>query len=264
MQIIPVFFQERSGSTIVDQLLDQHPNINSYWEIFHHLRVKNKNIKLPIGDFLRKNWVKTKQIDENVKHAMFQYSYMDIAIFSKNLDYDYFFKIHSKLQKNIIYIDRKNILKRIISRERASINGVWHINHLNEIKKRENKIFLDIKNVNNLRIINAQRHAVPIFNNLQNISLYDFLKIFNSFESDIEKSIDLNFRNILKLNYEDHIEENPIIAVDMITDWLGLDQFKNYNITLQKTSNKPLKDLVINYEELERSLLNTEFEWMLY
>lgn len=266
MILIPTFFQARSGSTLIDLILDQHPNICALAEVYHNQRYNtllSKNLtKLNFLNFDQHVKNKIKLFKNTKEFYIFQYSYIDMMIFDSNLDYEKNFKFIGNNFGQLVYIKRNNLLKRLVSYQKSLYTNIWHLHNKNLLTEQNSKINLNII-VNDDYLYSFARSKVHnIQASEEKMCLYDFLKKYTFFEYEMLNFARNNINNVLELVYEDDIENNPIIAVDKITDFLNLDRYNGYQIPLQKTGRGLETDLE-NYEEVYNHLKDTEFEWML-
>jgi len=93
----------------------------------------------------------------------------------------------------------------------------------------------------------------------------DFEKLFKDFET-INNNITetrKTFQNhdFVEILYEDLIKERDITLENILT-FLGVPQRK-LNSRLEKQNPEKIKNLVSNYEELHKKLVNTEYSFML-
>lgn len=72
----------------------------------------------------------------------------------------------------------------------------------------------------------------------------------------------LQNQQVLELTYEEHIEQDPAVAYRMVCEFLGLDAAPAA-IKLRRGNPLPLREMVVNYSELEQALGPTDHAWML-
>lgn len=233
---IVTFHTHRCGSTVLGDLLNQHPEIHWDGEIYDRLTkyCTNKMKKKPV-----------KYIDYRKNYVTYPYYGMEVTIvhlihFFKHLKLTEFIKIlKSKGFDNFIILERKNYLRRMIS---------GYI--LFETMKFKSKNSNPKLNKITLPVIYKDGETI--------IDKIEFLKKFYSDLNDIMKN-----EKHLKLYYEDDILTNPVIACEKVIDFLDI-KMHSPNINLKKQNPFPIKDILINFEEVEKHLKNTKFEWMLY
>jgi hypothetical protein len=269
MTFTPIFFFGRSGSTITYKLLEQHPEIFSLNEVYMNLRGKDRIFDLNTKDFLRLHVVdKVKEANSRKPHCVFQcLSYDPESFMNTPIDFDVFFKFINDTFGKMIYFRRKNLLKQAVSFERATIEDLWHLdkNALYENKSIEfhplmRKNMFHFKSyLNNT----SRRYYTDYVNddNFNTLMLRDYLSIHTAKQDKILQIARNNIPNLLEIVYEDHVELDPIHAANMITDFLKVPRFNDYDLLLSKKS-KGLKHDLINFEEIKEHLKNTPFDWM--
>lgn len=65
------------------------------------------------------------------------------------------------------------------------------------------------------------------------------------------------------MTYEDDISKDPLVGYKRICQFLGAG-LEKVSIRFGKTNPFKLSDIIINFEEVERILRGSPFEWMLY
>lgn len=265
MILVPTFFQARSGSTLTDLIIDQHPDICGLAEVYH-----SKRYNTPVSEYLNEtNFLKFDQsaknkikLFKNVKKCyVFQYSYADMILFDDKINYQKNFKFINDHFGQLIYIRRNNLLKRLVSYQKSLHSNVWHLDK-NLLANADNKINLSIT-VNDdylYSFVRSTIHNKEIHQ--KTLYLYNFLKKYSFFEYEMLNFAKDSISNVLEIVYEDDIENDPLVAVNKITDFLNLKRHDQYEIPLQKTGRGLEEDLE-NYEEVYNHLKDTEFEWML-
>ncbi len=145
---------------------------------------------------------------------------------------------------HFIILDRRNRLRKIISSIIAhERTGAYH-------QKKGKKAVLNSVHVNTDEV-KIDFETKPLLN---------FLSDFDQQFDELDRL--LQGRNVLKLTYEDDIQDNPEKAYLRICEFLDVKP-KKVSVGLSKTNPFPLRELVTNYEELEELLNGTPYEWML-
>ena len=137
-------------------------------------------------------------------------------------------------------MQRKNHLRKFISGQIGKKTKTFQ----SKIKNKLTTIYID---VNKFRNSNK-----PLIEHFENLDLY-----YNKINKILENE------NSIKITYEDDILINPNIAYNKIINFIGLEEFKP-KITLKKQNPYSLKELIENYDEVEKYLENTKYEWMLF
>jgi hypothetical protein len=237
----------RCGSTVVAKLLEQHRNI--YWAnelyepIFKQWDRLNpgftvaENMPIPPIEFLKLSIPKACAKTYGFEIKPYHFRLMNIS-FEEFIE-----KIEMLGFQHFILLDRKNKLRKIISSIKAKKSGVYHLQKGSTPNFQKIKIPLD-----NIEIDHESK---------------SLLKFIDDYINDMDAINDiLKNKNILKLNYEDDIEKNPINAYEKICDFIGVKKIKP-TISLSKTTPFPVRDLIENYDDVVNCLNCSSHGWML-
>jgi LPS sulfotransferase NodH len=144
-----------------------------------------------------------------------------------------------------IILDRNNRLRKIVSSVIASqADNKYHI-HTAEQSQRS-RVFLD---VNSVKI------------DYDDKSLLGFLQDYDQQFSRV--SACLSDKPLLRLSYEEHIQNDPEQAFSLVCEFLGLPAASKVRKKLVRTNPYPLSELITNYDEVTDYLAGTPYEWML-
>jgi LPS sulfotransferase NodH len=142
-----------------------------------------------------------------------------------------------------VILDRKNRLRKIISSIIAHQKGSYH--NYGETRARLKSVYV------NLDKVEIDFDSKP---------LLDYLRDYDNQFSILESS--LKNKRLLKLTYEDDIQDDPEKAYSRICEFLDIER-KPVSVNLSKTNPFPLRDMIDNLGELENVLSGTPYEWML-
>ncbi|MGF1524206.1 MAG: hypothetical protein ACFBSF_17950 [Leptolyngbyaceae cyanobacterium] len=246
---VAMFHMGRCGSSVLGDLLSQHPKI--YWggEIYtsrirgwrSQKRLNNSGGKLalepdPLKLLQRKMLVAgANYYGCEVKFHHLSEGNIDIADYIDYLN-----------RRNFLYITlvRKNFLRSIVSNTImfSSLKAKTH--NRSDEKAKLTEVKLDVKRTR--------------YNGYEK-TLFEHLEIHQRNFRDFEKR--LPAQNVLKLTYEDDISHDPRNAYQKVCKFLGV-QYKDLPIRLSKTNPFPLSKILVNYEEVKDYLINTDFAWM--
>jgi hypothetical protein len=242
-----MFHLGRCGSTVVSNLLHQHHDI--YWAselyepIFGNWRKSNAGVEV-VGempgdavDILRSS--SRQAIHHFYGFEMKPYHFRLIGYspedFLNHLDIMGF--------THYIILDRKNRLRKILSSIIAHQKGGYHA---------DGKIRPRLKSVN----VNLDNVEIDF----DSKALLDYLTDYDKQFSELETL--LEGKRLLKLNYEEHIQEDPKIAYSRICEFMNIRR-EEVSVNLSKTNPFPVKDMIENYNEVKTVLSGTPYEWML-
>jgi LPS sulfotransferase NodH len=243
-----MFHIGRCGSTVLGQLLDQHPHIRWAGEFFSPIFTEWKN---------RNNGVETvgempgdaiDLLQRSIKRAQQPYYGFEIKPFHFRLiDYSpesFVQHLDSLGFMYFILLDRRNRLRKIVSSIIAHQSGNrYHITR--DTKAQLTRIHI---NVDEVKIDYTSK------------SLLEFLSDYDKQMHALETL--LQGRRSLYLTYEEDIQADPRIAYLRICDFLGVPPV-NVSVKLSRTNPFPVRDMIGNIEEVEDALRGTPYEWML-
>lgn len=238
---VAMFHIGRVGSTVVAELLNQHSEVDWAGE-FHHPR----SVEL---------WSSHLAEEAPLRRLRMRMALAGLHVFgfeTKFIDGQDLQRIGYPLEKYIenlksigfdkfILFERKNVLRRFISKKVGEKRKQWH-NRGEETKV--TKIKLDVENI---EAGNVQK------------SLFKWIDSIKTGKSKIKES--LRKEEILKINYEDHVLENPKKSYRKICSFIDLKP-ERVSVTTRKSNPFPVKKMLLNYQEVLDRLKNTEHEWM--
>ena len=167
-----------------------------------------------------------------------------------------------------ILIRRKNSLRQIVSDKVARKENIWHIRtyklNLNIVKKifknspvqSIRKAFSYLKNWLYIKNSKLEKIHLPVN---QPRPLVERIENLERRMQEVETL--LAGKNVLKLTYEDDIEQDPQRAYRSICKFVDMEATKA-SVNLSKTNPFPLKDIIENFAEVKATLHNTPYEWM--
>ena len=239
-----MFHVGRSGSTLIGDMLDQHPQI--YWsgEIYKNLLKNNYNLKTEdsrniLYYTLQHEMEKTKKNQWLGLETKFYH----VRYFKEDLQ-DYIQKIKENGVCKFVVLERKNYLRKIVSSIAASQSATWH--QPANTKSRLTKVKINIESV---RIDG------------RNKPLIDFLQEYESDFNTIKELI--AEREAMMLTYEEDVAVSPTSTCSKVLQLLDLPEH-GMKTRYGKTNPFPLYEIITNYDEVADYLSGTKFEWMLY
>lgn len=223
-----IYTRGRTGSTVLTDLLNSHPDMLCDYEIFSISNTKSK-IKYPllyVNSCSKRATVKNKPVygfKVKIEQLKNEHGYKDIAGLLK-MFYDNGWKI--------IYLKRENILSHSISGIISNKTNIFHVRNGNNFL--HEKINIDC------------RH------------LLDVMKYFD----DLGKQEEQSLKNVPHVNvsYETDLLDNSNHqkTADRIFDFLGINACP-VNTGLKKIIPENLKNFIQNYEEMHEAVSSSEY-----
>ncbi|MHA7943008.1 hypothetical protein ACJOV8_008040 [Formosa sp. 3Alg 14/1] len=247
---VAMFHFGRCGSTVVSELLNQHPSIKWDNELFQIIKMgKPKlfdvNYEKDMFKVLVNRYSRTREEfygfeTKAIKEAHLGSSYLNLE-FQTYLD-----ELIDLGFNKFIILKRRNYLKQVFSIARGIENKQFHFKNKENLKGK--KINFDPQKV--------------VYGNMQE----DILKVFNRIEERyelLEKTLKEKGVEYLEIYYEDHIEEDPNLAYQLICDYIDALPHNKVEIKQKKISGHSILDEMIEPELVMNHLRNTQYEWML-
>lgn len=223
-----IYTRGRTGSTVLTDLLNSHPDMFCDHEIFNISDTITK-VKYPLlyisscskrASAHNKNVYGFKLKIEQMKN---EHEYKDIDVILSRLE---------TAGWKFIYLKRINILNHTISGLLSNQSKVFHLKNGKEFK--HEKINIDCKH------------------------LFDVMNYFEDLERQEEES--LKYVSYMTVNYEPDLLDNSAHqkTADRIFEYLGISSHP-VNTTFRKIIPENLKDIILNYEEMHDFVINTRF-----
>ena len=239
---VAMFHTGRCGSTVLGQMLDQHSMIKWAGEIFEEYTqdansgaMSTALVERTINSNRGKNdsgifGFETKYLPK--QHLSDKCINMELANYIELLRRIHFGKF--------IILDRKNYLRRFISARVGVQTSSWH-------SKKEAQAPTKVSlNVRSFGI--TQQPILESFETLDRM-LMDVRRALEQYDT-------------LLLNYEDDILIDPKIGYRKVCDFLQLAD-EDPKIKYARTNPFKCKEIINNYDEVEKILKNTRYSWML-
>ncbi len=239
---IVTFHIGRCGSTVVGNMLKQHPKIHWGGEVFEkrHQQLEPFNDRQEISSYLeriisrkpRKYFgIEIKILpDQHVSSKCLSMSIKDLVYYLKEAGFTKF-----------IVLKRNNYLKRVCSVGVSLKNKQWHSNG--------RETGLNTFQLNNEAIADTGKATL----------IESFIIIDGVY---LELNRLLKNESVLHLEYEKDIAEDPYKAYNKIIEFLGLKP-GNPEIRFKKQNPYGISEILENYEQVRTQVINTPYEWML-
>ncbi len=234
---VAMFHIGRSGSAVLASMLRQHPRIVWGGEMLSP-NYMERPPGLDPATLMRRQIVLPRDRIYGLELKFFHASLLGLSLEEAfgvllELGFDRF-----------IVLQRRNVLRKIVSSLVAHRTGVWHLARGESAKLV--KIKLDPAR------IEIDRTARP---------LIDFLEGYERSFAELDALI--SGREVLRLVYEDDIQDDPAAGYRRICAFLGVDA-PVVRARMARTAPHSLRDILLNPSEVEQALAGTRFEWMLH
>lgn len=239
---IVMFHIGRCGSTVLGNLLNQHPNVFWDGEIYEKFKVKSSGLNAIKGDPIgllksRMNLAGRRFYGFEIKFL--QQQHLDLIHFELDGFIDQLLQLG---YLNFIILERRNYLKRNVSHVIGQTTKKYH--QPEQDKAQLTRVEID---VNKLTIGSGTKTLIEW--------LYEFRSEYLHLQKLLEE------KNCLYLTYENDILSNPRAGYHRICNFLNIQPVK---VDLKNSKTNPFEpvQVVINYNEVKDRLSGTPFEWM--
>ena len=223
-----IYTKGRTGSTVLTDLLNSHPEMFCDYEIFN-IENTGTAVRFPmlyINSCSKRAALNKKSVygfKVKIEQLKNEHKIKNIENFLQNLaDKDW----------KIIYLKRTNILNHTLSGIISNHSKIFHLRNGNDFK--HEKFNVDC------------RH------------LLDVMNYFDELDSQEEESL----KNIPHLNigYESELLDNSShqSTADKVFAFIGIESFP-VNTNLKKILPENLKEIILNYDEMYKFISDTKF-----
>lgn len=234
---VALFHIGRCGSTVLTELLEQHPKM--YWDGETYGRVLDE-LKSAGQDRATSGFDPAAYIGERMQRSgkrWFGYDlkFFHVTDFGVSVE-DYVQQVLALGVSHLIVLQRRNYLRKVVSTRLGQERGWYHTRE--GFSSDARRISFSDQNIQAM---------------VQRFQLWDReYAALNSFAGDYP---------VLLINYEDHIQHDPLLGYKMATDFLGLEPF-SAQITLRRINPEPLTELIENFDDIKTVLKDTDYAWM--
>ena len=242
-----MFHVGRSGSTVLGDLLSQHPLIQWDSEIYNRLfleRAKeDERIPSPIGIDATEYALKRSQSFFSRFYG-FEVQFFHLRILGAELG-PYLAGLGENLRNlRVIVLERRNTLRVVVSTLAARNTGVWHIK--GKQTHRSEPVHIDVN-----AVVMGRKTG----------KLIDILTEVSRDFADLQTLVQQY--PYVYLTYEEDVLVDPTAAYEKICNHLDLPSYP-VSVRLSRTNPGPLYEKIANFDEVSSLLHGTAFEWMLY
>lgn len=219
-----IISDSRTGSTLLMQLLNSHPEILAFGEEFKYLK----------GSSCRQVWDKIyRKRPKKIQWVGFKLFYVHP---SSGNDREVWELIQQDTEIVIIHLTRKNILRSYVSKQIGLKTRKWteNVNHPHQIREEDKKVKLN---------------AVKCLKNFESISTY--------IEDTEQRFKD---HQIIPVVYEE-LDKDKQATMDRIFRELKVPDLK-VSTCMKKQNPEKLEDLILNFPELKKEFAGTKWEYL--
>lgn len=232
----------RCGSTVVGNMLGQHPGIKWYSEIYHTRTLRQETHPRWRHDLRSAQMISGSSMPGvEIKGLPCQ----DLHTIGASLP-EFSAGLRDSGFEHCIVLDRANILRKLISIQviDQGLRSTYH--QPDDESGISGRIELDVGSVRLLR------KFAPLVEMLEYISA----------ETEIARATLGRDFDVLSLRYEDHIEQDPRVAYDLICRHVGVEPHSP-EVRLKRINTMAVGELLSNYQQVADTLVGTPYEWML-
>jgi len=238
-----MFHTGRCGSTVLTDLVGQHPDV--YWdgETYGRVieRIKTDGLERDQVDFDPVDYVIGRLSRSGRCWFGYDLKFSHITEFGVSVD-DYVSRVSAAGITEIVTLRRRNYLRQVISARNAGRRGHFH---LQQEQEREVLSRLELR-------------PYDLDVDLYRGSLLDHFRRWD----DLYETIDeITGPDALHLVYEDHIQRDPSVAYQMVAEFLALKRFAP-EIRLRRSNPEPVRALLANGDEIADYLADSPYSWM--
>jgi hypothetical protein len=235
----------RCGSTVIGHILDQQPSI--YWdgEILTKISLNDRcQAKKVFSDpTLRRNIYRRRSARSNGKPFGFEMKYSQFGFTNSGLSKELAL-LPEGVSVTLVFLDRENPLRRLLSSCLANRTGQYHGTFTDR-----SQFHVDIDDPGGWG-----KSVLELLNENENPRI-----------RVLQEAAQLIGDTVMHLSYEKDVESNPCEAAELIFGLMNSGSvFQAVEVRRRDVTRRPLNELVINFQELEKHLENTRFKKYLY
>lgn len=234
----------RCGSTVLANMLSQHPDICWDGKIF---RTAREVYRIDLNPSNVGPWTRRQFALSGSKYYGFEYKILpDQYSDDLGIELMQFLEVCRSIGvTHYLILKRANTLRQVVSNYASIARGQWHKEFGGKV---DNKVFhLDLEHITT--------------GNSQGQPLLSYLEEVDATHNAVDAF--LKDENVLQISYESDIETaGPDTAFEKVCAFLGLSKVQ-VEVRNQKLNPKRIDELVENFDELKGTLTGTRYEWML-
>lgn len=233
---VMMFHSGRSGSTVLAELLDQHPEVCWQGEIIHRLfaQLGIRRVRIPPKALLLDS-----MIDVEAPIVGFEAQYYMIGLHLRSSLPAFVRALRELDFQHTIVLSRSNLLRMVVSNLVAIERNRWSFGIGEPVPMTRIRIDLD--------------------------QVYDYpgttlLTVLEAHVRNRRRALRL-LSDPLELVYEDDVESDPRIGYRRICEHIGIPPV-DVTVTTRRATPYALAEIVENYDDVRAALRGTPFQWM--
>jgi hypothetical protein len=242
-----MFHLGRSGSRVIAEMLRQQPGCfwdgEIYEKRFGRLEREASQIDRDLYRFDPVAHLRRRMRRAGWSNYGFEVKFFHLELTEVSLT-DYVAALGDLGFRDYIVLERRNTLRKVVSSVIAHQRAQFH--RARDASAELTRIVLDVDD------IRIDRTAKP---------LLAFLEDFRAKLDELTAL--LEGKNVLWMTYEEDVSVDPRQAYARVCEFLGM-QPQPATVPYGKTNPFALDEMISNFDEVERTLRGTPFEWMLY
>ncbi len=233
----------RCGSTLLGNMVGDHPDVDWAGEVFHALH-ENTVDAIELADPFQ--WLHGPIRNSKCKSFGFETKFQHLDSNGLDLTFDEYLTLLKSLNfDRFIILKRRNYLRQAVSVARGQLTKTWHVTQ--EMKR---PVFAPFPmDPTKIGLGGSDRELVDCFEFLDEV--YE----------KAEESFAQHKISCLNLCYEDDLEHEPQIGFHKVVGFLQLSPAEPM-VSLQKLGVRPLAQAISNFDEIRQLLSGTKYGWM--
>ena len=244
---VVMFHLGRSGSTALGDVFRHQPDIHWDGEIYPFLYYNRATTYMEYTDLpsrYAKDYLKYRMAGRTKKYYGFECKPFHLRWLGLSVG-EYVGFLKTLGVDRWILLERKNILRILVSQHVALYSGKWH-------PKRPEDVFKGTVEIP-IRRINIDHEWISLREGLERLSAeWEALK----------EALEQHAIKALIVDYDRDVKQDPMIAAKLVADHIGL-RYRRVTSEYLRSTTAPLETLVSNFGDLKSELKGTRFEWML-
>lgn len=239
-----IFHVGRCGSTVLTDLLEQHPDVHSdgesYVRVLEQARATGRTPREIAGD--PADYIQRRLRRAGSNWFMFDLKFDHVTRLDGSIE-RYVDDLSTMGVDRFVVLRRRNLLRKFVSQHMAEQRGAYH--STDAAARRRIRVHLDVE------ALSVDGIIAPIGEHLRRIT--EQYEAFDRITAG---------RSVLHLDYESDLLADPLIGHDKVVDHVGLRPHEP-SVRMQKLNPYPLEEIVDNHADIVAALAGTAHEWML-